>query len=111
MGRQCPWPRPPHIGYDTGMCRFFVHLEYHHDGEWWEVVRFDHDATGEVGHDVTEEGLHMDIYRDDEKIDSPEIFPPMPAIDAFTHAENHIASHAEQYINCLNNGTGSSDNR
>jgi len=55
--------------------RFVVQLEYLIDpqtDEWAVVVRYDHDAEGsaEATHDVTEEGLHIDIYRDGEKIDS-----------------------------------------
>jgi len=48
--------------------RFTVQLEYRHDDEWREVVRYDHDGTDiGGGHDVTEEGLHIDIYRDGEQ--------------------------------------------
>lgn len=89
------------IGYshDHGMVtRFVVQLEYRFDDRWAEVVRFDHDPEGEQGHDVTVEGVHMDVYRDGEKIRSPEIFPPMPADDALTSAEEHLTQHGERYI-------------
>jgi len=36
-------------------------------GDWLEVVRFDHNPDTEMGHDITEDGLHMDIYRDGQK--------------------------------------------
>lgn len=59
------------------MTRFAGQLEYRLDEEWAEVVRFDYDPEGEQGHDVTTDGVHMDVYRDGEKVRSPEIFPPM----------------------------------
>lgn len=35
---------------------------YHADGEdWREVARFDHNPDAVDGHDVVEEGLHMDL--------------------------------------------------
>ena len=89
------------IGYshDRGdVSRFVVQLEYRLSGEWAEVVRFDHDPEGEQGHDVTTEGVHMDVYRDGEKIRSPEIFPSMPASDALTSAEEHLSQHGQRYI-------------
>ena len=78
--------------------RFAVQLEYRLDGDWAEIVRFDHDPEGKHGHDVTEEGVHMDVYRDGEKLRSEEIFPPMTANDALTFAEEHLNQHAERYI-------------
>lgn len=47
--------------------RFVVQFEYHLEGAWETVIRFDHNPAGEPGHDITEEGLHMDIYRDGAK--------------------------------------------
>jgi hypothetical protein len=47
---------------------------------------------------VTVKGVHMDVYRDGEKIRSEEIFPPMPASDALTFAEEHLNQLAERYI-------------
>jgi hypothetical protein len=44
--------------------QFVTQLEYWHNGDWRAVVRYDHDADAEGGHDVTEEGLHRDVYRD-----------------------------------------------
>jgi len=61
------------IGYrhDRGeITRFVVQLEYRLDGDWAEVVRFDHDPEGTYGHDVTAEGVHIDVYRDGEKLRS-----------------------------------------
>lgn len=89
------------IGFDTqhgDVTRFVVQLEYRLGGEWTEIVRFDHDAESEVAHDVEREGVHMDVYRDGEKLRTNEIFPPMTATDALNYAEAHLREHAERYI-------------
>jgi len=78
--------------------RFVVQLEYRFDPDKWAtIVRSDHDPESEHGHDVSEEGVHLDVYRDSEKIRSEEIFPPMEPHKALTYAEDHIATHAERY--------------
>ena len=92
------------IDVDRGQVkRFVVQLEYlvnPHPEVWETVVRYDHDAEGsdEATHDVTEDGLHIDIYRDGEKIDSHELTPPLPANDALNAAEEHLAEHLQGYI-------------
>ena len=90
------------IGYSHAhgeVTRFVVQLEYRFDGEWVEIVRFDHDPESDHGHDVTEDGVHMDVYRDSEKLRSEEVFPPMPPGEALTFAEEHLNQHVERYIN------------
>lgn len=89
------------IGYshDHGeVTRFVVQLEYRLEGDWREIVRFDHDPESDHGHDVAVEGVHIDVYRDRKKLRSEEVFPPMPASDALTFAEEHLTQHAERYI-------------
>lgn len=92
------------IDVDRGdVTRFIVQLEYLVDpesDEWATVVRYDHDDAGgdEAAHDVTEEGLHIDVYRDGEKTDSHELTPPLPASAALEAAEDHLAEHLEGYI-------------
>ncbi len=89
------------IGYchDHGdVTRFVVQVEHRLDGEWAEVVRFDHDPHGEQGHDVTVDAVHTDVYRDGEKLRSPEIFPPMPANSALASVEVHITQHGKRYV-------------
>ena len=92
------------IDVDRGQVKRFVvqlgclinpHLEV-----WGTVVRYDHDAGGsaEATHDVTQDGLHINIYRDGEKIDSHELTPPLPANDALNAAEEHLAEHLDGYI-------------
>ena len=78
--------------------RFFAQLEYLLGDEWAEVVRFDHDEDAEGGHDVTKEGVHMDVYRDGEKIDTVQVAGPMPAGEALDLAEGHLAEHLERLI-------------
>jgi len=78
--------------------RFMIQLEYWLDGEWVEVVRYDHDASAEGGHDVTEEGLHRDVYREGAKLRSESVSGPIPANDAFEHAEEDLRENAERFI-------------
>lgn len=95
------------IGYSRDgneISRFVVQLECRLNEEWTEVVRFDHDAGGanEMAHDVADEGLHMDVYRDNEKVDTVSITGPIPPPVGFTTAEEHLAEHAERYITRFN---------
>jgi hypothetical protein len=89
------------LGYshDHGtVTRFVLQLEYRHDDEWKEVVRYDHDPESEQGHDVEAEGLHIDIYRDSTKYRSEYIAPPMPAGVALDRAEDHLMQNLVAYI-------------
>lgn len=79
--------------------RFMVQLEYRTDDGWTPVVRYDHDAvTDHGGHDVTEEGLHIDVYRDGEKYEREFIAPPMPPAVALDLAEDHLRENAPRFI-------------
>lgn len=75
-----------------------MQLEYRLSDEWAEVVRFDHDKDTEGGHDVTDEGVHMDVYRDGVKIRTEQVAGPMPAGEALDFAEDHLAEHLERLI-------------
>lgn len=92
------------VGYTTDsgtVVRFLVQLEYElRPDEWHVIVRADHDARGseEATHDVTEEGVHLDVYRDGEKVGTVRITGSLPAGTAFTAAEEHLTDHAEGYI-------------
>lgn len=88
------------IGYshDGGrVVRFVVQLEYRLQGDWVEVVRADHDEIG-PGHDVSIEGVHVDVYRDGTKLRPVAVFPSLPPGLAFTLAEEHIVENAERYV-------------
>jgi len=78
--------------------RFFVQLEYWLDGDWFEVVRFDHSPDTELGHDITEDGLHMDIYRAEEKHRVKDDFPPVGLNHAPRYCTTYIREHANQLI-------------
>ncbi|MEM4782509.1 MAG: hypothetical protein QXG03_13240 [Halalkalicoccus sp.] len=90
------------LGFSTDrgeVTRFFVQLEYWLDGDWREVVRYDHDATAAGGHDITAEGLHRDVYRDGEKVAVKRITLPIPADEGFNYAEADLKENAQRYIN------------
>lgn len=61
---------------------------------------FDHDAGGvdEMAHDVGDEGLHMDVYRDNEKDDTVSITGPIPPPVGFTSAEGTSVGRDRQRI-------------
>ena len=91
------------IGRDVSrgtVSRFVVQLEYRHEGTWVPVVRYDHDQrpTSSQAHDVTVEGLHMDVFRDGEKIRAEYVSPPIPAGPALDFAEDHLAENLEVFI-------------
>ncbi|RQG87134.1 hypothetical protein EA462_15440 [Natrarchaeobius halalkaliphilus] len=88
------------MGYNRDgdvISRFVVQLEYEID-EWTTVVRYDHDVKSEFGHDVSEEGVHIDIYRDGEKYRTEYVAPPMPAKYALDRAEDHLANNLVGFI-------------
>lgn len=89
------------LGYDHDrgeVTRFVVQLEYRLEGAWAEVVRYDHDPASEHGHDVEEEGLHVDVYRDGTKYRTDYVAPPMPASVAFDFAEDHLDNNLQRFI-------------
>jgi hypothetical protein len=69
-----------------------VQLEYHHDGDWQPVVRYDHDAEG------SDEGLHVEIYRDGEKHATEYIAWAPSGATALTMAEDHLAENLQRFI-------------
>lgn len=83
---------------------FVVQLEYDvagsgtDDPDWRVVARFDHEATSAGGHDVTEEGLHLDIYRNEERIHRLWGFPRLPAGQAMRFAEETLLVRSERLI-------------
>ena len=78
--------------------RFMVQLEYWLNGGWQPVVRHDHDRDAEGGHDITEEGLHMDIYRSGEKVDIKDVSGPIPAAEGLDYAEDDLRENVQRYI-------------
>ncbi len=78
--------------------RFMVQLEYWLAGDWETVVRYDHDRYAAGGHDISEEGLHMDVYRNGEKVDVKDISGPITPADGFNYAEEDLRENVERYI-------------
>lgn len=90
--------------------RFLIQLEYWLAGDWCVVVRYDHDCDAPGGHDVTEEGLHRDVYRDGEKLRSESVSPPIPANEGFQYAEADLREHVEQFVRRFERWHGVTDN-
>lgn len=89
------------LGYsrDNGdITRFVVQLEYRYEGEWVSIVRYDHDPASVHGHDVTEEGLHIDVFREGEKFRTEYVAPPLPAGVALDFAEDHLAENTQRFV-------------
>jgi len=78
--------------------RFLVQLEYWLDGDWQPVVRYDHDREAPGGHDIAEEGLHMDVYRNGEKVDAKDVSGPISPAEGLNHAEDDLRENVERYI-------------
>lgn len=80
---------------------FVVQLEYNHGGavsdtDWRNVARFDHHPGYEWGHDITREGLHLDIYSPrGHKVDQKYGFPEMPIEKAPAYCEKYLENRAE----------------
>ncbi|EMA53734.1 DUF7718 family protein [Halococcus salifodinae] len=78
--------------------RFLVQLEYCVEDEWRPVVHFEHNPDGTYGHDLTVEGLHMDIYRDGEQHLVRQDFPPVELSNAPTYCESYIKTEASRLL-------------
>lgn len=83
-------------GEGPSITRFAVQLEYRLGDGWKEVVRSDHDPASEHGHDVTHDGVHLDVYRDGEKARVERIAGPMDPANALTTAEEYIRAHSKR---------------
>jgi len=75
--------------------QFVVQLECWIDDEWMEVARFDHNPET---HDIREEGLHMDIYRDGEKYDVDRDFPRLNPKAGLNFSISYLQARNEQLI-------------
>jgi len=80
---------------------FCIQLEFNHgpgfneEDDWKYIARFDHKPANKTGHDIRNEGLHMDLR--DPNGDDREYrnFPPVPLLEAPDYAEEHFD---EKYI-------------
>jgi len=75
-----------------------IQLEYWLDGNWRVVVRYDYDRHAPGGHDITDEGLHLDVYRDGAKVRTERVTGPIPATDGFDGAEADFRENAKRYV-------------
>ncbi|WP_228842366.1 DUF7718 family protein [Halococcus agarilyticus] len=75
-----------------------MQLEYRIEDEWEPVVRFDHNPEGTYGHDVTEEGLHMDVYRNGEQVRVKQDFPTVPLSAAPRYCKTYIENNADPLL-------------
>lgn len=76
--------------YDTErgqVVRFVVQLEYglgdqvywpRNCDDWRAVARFDHNPRAPDGHDIRDEGLHLDIYKGEDEYEKSTDFPFVP---------------------------------
>jgi hypothetical protein len=85
------------IGKRRGDVRWFVvQLEentgnrYGTDQDWGQVARFDHHPEADWGHDVREEGLHVDLYRNGRKVEVRRGFPDVPLNRAPAYSERYL---------------------
>lgn len=83
---------------------FVVQLEYNAQpnvleaDDWRQVARFDHDPSAPNGHDVTEEGLHMDVYSGGEKVDVKREFPDVPLSEAVQFCESYLVERRDDIL-------------
>lgn len=86
--------------------RFVYQLEYDveasEDGlpphDWQEVARFDHSIENPMGHDVGEEGLHLDVYRNGKKYRTARGFPPLRPTQAPRFCEQFLIDRADELL-------------
>lgn len=72
------------VGFDkqrNDIPRFLVQLHYQQESDQWtDIARFDHDETDPEGHDVYNEGLHVDVRRPTgREVTLEPSHPPLPA--------------------------------
>ena len=78
--------------------RFVVQLERGIGDEWRQVIRFDHDPENPMGHDIAEDGVHMDVYRDGEKVRVKDDFPPVPLNHAPRYCITYTRENAARFL-------------
>lgn len=105
-GRKRKYTKPVHLPYTRirtvivtkqGDVRsFIVKLEYNVADEpavaenWNGVARFDHNPDGEDGHDIREEGLHMDLCEPGEEDKRAWGFPEKTVSEAPAFCEEYF---------------------
>jgi hypothetical protein len=78
---------------------FLVAYEYKLRGSWETVAQFDHDPDSRYGHDISQEGLHMDLYREGQKYRVVRSkFPYVPVEQAPRYCVEYIKHNHENLI-------------
>lgn len=79
----------------------FVVQLYHRNDRWRIVCQFDHTPAQSMGHDVTVEGIHLDLFDNDgNKVNIEYADHPGPCDPAFAlnYARNFLKHRNEQLI-------------
>lgn len=84
---------------------FCIQLEYnnglHKEGisaEWVPVARFDHNVSPTRGHDIREEGLHMDLFPGSVEERRVEGFPDVSLIQAPVWCRDYLEAEHQHYL-------------
>jgi len=78
---------------------FVVNLEYNVSenttlyDEWKTVARFDHNPSAVNGHDIRDEGLHIDLCDPDGSVNKGYGFPPVSVNEAPAYCETYFKKH------------------
>jgi len=70
------------------------------EGDPKEIVEYDHNSMSEMGHDVEEEGVHIDfLWRDDDSDNRSKILTnPKAPDEGMNFAEAHLNENLEDII-------------
>lgn len=79
---------------------FVVQLYWWRDGSWHLFAQFDHTPETPEGHDVTVEGIHMDVFRDGEKHEVKTASHPGPSAPelALDYATRYLETYDKRLI-------------
>ena len=88
------------------MTRFVHQLEYNvaatpagtHEPDWQPVTRFDHNTDDTQKHDIRDEGLHLDIYKDGEKYQVKTGFPTVELSSALDYCKRWLRTNAADLL-------------
>ena len=66
--------------------------------DWRQVARFDHHPESAWGHDIESERLHLDLYRNGQKVDVQRGFPPVTAENAPAYCEKFLEKRSDNLL-------------
>lgn len=79
--------------------RYVIQVEYRRRGQWFAIVRCDHERDGPAYRNVELAGLHIDIYHPDEgQLAKRRLSAPLPAQEAMGRAAGYLRANAERYV-------------